>query len=86
MYLFPQIRLPKKAIKAAEAENTAPDGFYCKRLLNATGVVVVPGSGFGQVSSFTDFKCLCLLNFTRKYYVFTDFNYVAFSIPLVIMN
>lgn len=50
MYLFPRIRLPEKAIKAAEAEKTAPDAFYCKRLLNATGIVVVPGSGFGQVS------------------------------------
>lgn len=52
MYLFPQIRLPEKAIKAAETEKTAPDAFYCKRLLNATGIVVVPGSGFGQVSSY----------------------------------
>jgi len=49
MYLFPRINLPQKAIEAAEAEKTAPDAFYCKRLLNATGVVVVPGSGFGQV-------------------------------------
>jgi len=54
MYLFPRIRLPEKAIKAAEAEKSAPDAFYCKRLLNATGIVVVPGSGFGQVSSYTD--------------------------------
>ncbi|CAI0470825.1 unnamed protein product [Linum tenue] len=49
MYLFPRIKLPEKAIKAAEAAKTAPDLFYCRRLLNATGVVVVPGSGFGQV-------------------------------------
>ncbi|KAI9117995.1 hypothetical protein K1719_010327 [Acacia pycnantha] len=46
MYLFPRIRLPEKAIKAAEAVNKAPDAFYCQRLINATGVVVVPGSGF----------------------------------------
>lgn len=50
MYLFPRIYLPAKAIKAAEAVNTSPDTFYCRRLLNATGIVVVPGSGFGQVS------------------------------------
>lgn len=50
MYLFPRIRLPEKAIKAAEAAKTAPDAFYARRLLNATGIVVVPGSGFGQVS------------------------------------
>lgn len=52
MYLFPRIRLPEKAIKAAEAANKAPDAFYCQRLLSATGVVVVPGSGFGQVSFY----------------------------------
>lgn len=51
MYLFPRIYLPHKAIKAAEAAKTAPDAFYCRRLLNATGIVVVPGSGFGQVIS-----------------------------------
>lgn len=71
MYLFPRIRLPEKAIKAAEAAKTAPDAFYARCLLNATGVVVVPGSGFGQVhlslskllteliSHF--FKCLVLI-------------------------
>lgn len=50
MYLFPQLRLPQKAIDAAKSVNTAPDGFYARRLLEATGIVVVPGSGFGQVS------------------------------------
>ncbi|KAL0429959.1 UNVERIFIED_CONTAM: Alanine aminotransferase 2, mitochondrial [Sesamum radiatum] len=37
MYLFPNIDLPKKAIEAAKAVNTAPDAFYARRLLNATG-------------------------------------------------
>ncbi|KAI3842644.1 hypothetical protein MKX03_027308 [Papaver bracteatum] len=49
MYLFPRIRLPQKSIKAAEAAKTAPDAFYAKCLLEATGIVVVPGSGFGHV-------------------------------------
>ncbi|KAK4790858.1 hypothetical protein SAY86_031271 [Trapa natans] len=60
MYLFPRIRLPEKAIKAAEAANTVPDAFYCKHLLNATGVVVVPGSGFGQVPGTWHFRCTIL--------------------------
>ncbi|KAG4950806.1 hypothetical protein JHK85_044673 [Glycine max] len=60
MYLFPQIRLSQKAIKAAGDANTAPDNFYCKRLLNATGVVVVPGSGFGQVPGTWHFRCTIL--------------------------
>jgi aspartate/methionine/tyrosine aminotransferase len=52
MYLFPRIHLPQKAIDAAKAINKAPDAFYAQRLLEATGIVVVPGSGFGQVSFF----------------------------------
>ncbi|KAL1219851.1 Alanine aminotransferase 2 [Cardamine amara subsp. amara] len=60
MYLFPRIDLPQKAIEAAETANTAPDAFYCKRLLNATGIVVVPGSGFGQVPGTWHFRCTIL--------------------------
>ncbi|KAI0888250.1 PLP-dependent transferase [Annulohypoxylon maeteangense] len=48
MYLFPTIRVPPKAVEAAKKENRNPDEFYCMRLLEATGVCVVPGSGFGQ--------------------------------------
>lgn len=55
MYLFPRVHLPQKAIKAAEATKTAPDAFYARRLLHATGIVVVPGSGFGQVSVINEF-------------------------------
>lgn len=50
MYLFPRLRLPYKAIKAAEEAKVAPDTFYARHLFYATGIVVVPGSGFGQVS------------------------------------
>ncbi|XVE51778.1 hypothetical protein DITRI_Ditri02bG0068500 [Diplodiscus trichospermus] len=60
MYLFPRICLPEKAIKAAEAAKTAPDAFYCRRLLNATGIVFVPGSGFGQVPGTWHFRCTIL--------------------------
>ncbi|KAJ6327351.1 hypothetical protein OIU78_014267 [Salix suchowensis] len=60
MYLFPCIRLPEKAIKAAKAAKTAPDNFYCRRLLNATGIVFVPGSGFGQVPGTWHFRCTIL--------------------------
>ncbi|KAI3856265.1 hypothetical protein MKW92_048432 [Papaver armeniacum] len=49
LYLFPRIQFPQKAIKAADAANTAPDAFYAKRLVEATGIVVLPGSDFGQV-------------------------------------
>merc|ERR1719230_2408977 len=49
MYLFPQIRLPKLAVEAAAKKNMPPDTFYCLQLLEQTGIVTVPGSGFRQV-------------------------------------
>ena len=48
MYAFPKIDLPKKAIDEAKAKDMQPDAFYCFQLLEATGICVVPGSGFGQ--------------------------------------
>ncbi|CAM0957019.1 unnamed protein product [Alopecurus aequalis] len=60
MYLFPQISLPQKAIEAASAANKAPDAFYALRLLESTGIVVVPGSGFGQVPGTWHFRCTIL--------------------------
>ena len=48
MYLFPTITIPKKAREQAEKEGRQPDEFYCFRLLDATGICMVPGSGFGQ--------------------------------------
>ena len=48
MYLFPTINLPNKAISRAKELGKKPDEFYALRLLDATGVCVVPGSGFGQ--------------------------------------
>lgn len=48
MYSFPQIRLPPRAIEAAKRAGKVPDVFYCLKLLEATGISTVPGSGFGQ--------------------------------------
>ena len=56
MYAFPQITLPPKAIAAAEAAGKVPDTFYALALLEATGIVVVPGSGFGQVEGTWHFR------------------------------
>merc|ERR1711865_1129319 len=49
MYAFPQIELPSGVIKAASAAKMQPDAFFAMKLLEGTGIVVVPGSGFGQV-------------------------------------
>ncbi|KAJ0983754.1 hypothetical protein J5N97_002110 [Dioscorea zingiberensis] len=60
MYLFPRLHLPQKAIDAAKAANAAPDAFYARRLLDATGIVVVPGSGFRQVPGTWHMRCTIL--------------------------
>jgi alanine transaminase len=56
MYVFPQLRLPSKAVAAATAAGKPADFFYCWRLLEATGITVVPGSGFGQADGTWHFR------------------------------
>lgn len=56
MYLFPTISLPQKAADAAKEEGRTADEFYCMRLLEATGICVVPGSGFGQREGTLHFR------------------------------
>jgi alanine transaminase len=56
MYLFPTITLPQKAIDAAKEDGHKADEFYCIKLLDATGVCVVPGSGFGQKEGTLHFR------------------------------
>jgi glutamate--glyoxylate aminotransferase len=48
MYSFPRLHLPPGAVEAARAAGKTPDTFYCLQLLEATGIVTVPGAGFGQ--------------------------------------
>ena len=48
LYLFPKIDVPARAIAAADAEGVQPDAFYADKLLDATGICIVPGSGFKQ--------------------------------------
>ena len=41
--------IPVAPVQAAKKTGKAPDFFYCKQLLEETGIVTVPGSGFKQV-------------------------------------
>lgn len=50
MYLFPNIKMPYIAVQEAHHLEMTPDEFYCRELLEATGICTVPGSGFGQVN------------------------------------
>ncbi|KDE04574.1 hypothetical protein MVLG_05042 [Microbotryum lychnidis-dioicae p1A1 Lamole] len=67
LYLFPTVHLPPKAIEAAKKANLAPDAFYCLELLQATGICVVPGSGFGQKEGTFHFRTTFLAPGTDKF-------------------
>ncbi|KAJ2699201.1 alanine transaminase [Coemansia spiralis] len=56
MYLFPRVELPQAFIDEAQAQGQQPDAVYCMRMLEATGISVVPGSGFGQVPGTFHFR------------------------------
>uniref|UniRef100_A0A2K6K3M1 alanine transaminase n=1 Tax=Rhinopithecus bieti TaxID=61621 RepID=A0A2K6K3M1_RHIBE len=60
MYAFPRIFIPVKAVEAAQAHQMAPDMFYCMKLLEETGICVVPGSGFGQREGTYHFRMTIL--------------------------
>lgn len=48
LYAFPRLSLPAAALAAAQAKGKPADFEYCWELLEETGIVTVPGSGFGQ--------------------------------------
>jgi aspartate/methionine/tyrosine aminotransferase len=60
LYIFPRIDLSKAFIEAAQRNKCLPDVFFCKELLRATGIVVVPGSGFGQKEDTFHFRTTIL--------------------------
>lgn len=60
MYVFPRFDLPPKAIEAARAKGQEPDVFYAFKLLESTGICVIPGSGFGQIPGTYHFRTTIL--------------------------
>mmetsp|Transcript_31728 Transcript_31728/g.53523 ORF Transcript_31728/g.53523 Transcript_31728/m.53523 type:complete len:485 (+) Transcript_31728:57-1511(+) len=60
LYAFPTITLPAKSVEAAKALGVEADAMYCMQLLEATGIVLVPGSGFGQAPNTLHFRLTIL--------------------------
>lgn len=60
MYSFPNITIPDSAVQDAKAQGQAPDMFYCMKLLEETGICLVPGSGFGQRDGTYHFRMTIL--------------------------
>lgn len=59
MYAFPRLTMPAGAVEAAAAQHKQPDFVYCMELLDQTGIVTVPGSGFWQVWVEGCCPCAC---------------------------
>lgn len=78
MYCFPSVFLKESAIKAAKEKGIAPDVLYCVEALEATGIVIVPGSGFKQKEGTFHFRITNLLYQTEEFeealVAFKEFN------------
>ncbi|PWN47258.1 putative alt1-alanine aminotransferase [Violaceomyces palustris] len=57
LYLFPRLELGSKAVAEAEKRGKKVDNFYCLEMLDATGICVVPGSGFGKMPDEETGEC-----------------------------
>jgi aspartate/methionine/tyrosine aminotransferase len=66
MYAFPRVHLSDSAVKAAKAMGVAPDFMYCHDLVNETGIMTVPGSGFGQKEGEYHFRITNLVCPTER--------------------
>jgi len=60
MYAFPRVHIPEAAVEKAKNQNMEADVFWSLELLEATGVVTVPGSGFGQEPGTYHFRTTIL--------------------------
>ena len=66
MYGFPRLHLTQKAVDAAKAQGVAPDFMYSLELVNKTGIMTVPGSGFGQKPGEHHFRITNLVTPTER--------------------
>jgi len=62
MYGFPQVHFSDKFIQEAKKQGKQPDFIYCMEMVNKTGIMTVPGSGFGQAKGTYHFRITNLVN------------------------
>lgn len=60
MSVFPQLTLPKKLLIKASQANLPADVFYCKLILERSGICLGPGSGYGQAENTFHFRTTVL--------------------------
>lgn len=66
MYAFPRVHFSQKFIKEAESIGKKPDFLYCMEMVNKTGIMTVPGSGFGQQKDTYHFRITNLVSPTSE--------------------
>lgn len=66
MYAFPQVHFSKKFIDESKRQGKQPDFLYCLEMVNKTGIMTVPGSGFGQKEGTYHFRITNLVTPTEK--------------------
>jgi aspartate/methionine/tyrosine aminotransferase len=66
MYGFPRLHFSKKFIDESLAEGKQPDFKYCMDLVNSTGIMTVPGSGFQQEPGTYHFRITNLVTPTSR--------------------
>lgn len=61
MYAFPRVNLPQSVLDLAKKANQEASEYFCREMLEATGIITVPGSGFGQDPDTYHFRMSLLL-------------------------
>lgn len=72
MYAFPRIHLTQKVIDEAKKRGVQPDFLYCLDMVNETGIMTVPGSGFEQKDGEYHFRITNLVCPTERMQVTLD--------------
>ena len=62
MYGFPRLHFSQKFIDSALSQGKQPDFIYCMEMVDKTGIMTVPGSGFGQLPGTYHFRITNLVN------------------------
>lgn len=68
--MFPKIEFPSRFLKEAKDKEMKADTLYALKLLQKTGICVVPGSGFGQKEDTWHFRAT-ILPLPENYFVET---------------
>lgn len=66
MYGFPRVHFSQKFIDEAHSQGVEPDFLYCMDMVNQTGIMTVPGSGFHQEPGTYHFRITNLVTPIQK--------------------